>query len=438
MNIYFLRISHFIRVIHAALTIVIVGMFVSSASFAHDMPKSSVLLHYRQDHVLLELRLPIDRLEIATGMVLSKSSDTFEKQRDALGSYISRRIQARGEGGDLWKVEVESLQPPVSVNIDEVRALVRLIPSRKEESLTDLSLRYEVILREIATHVAVLSIQTDWDRGVLANQPELIGSLGFNEYDIHIRRGNSSRFAGFLGMLDLGVEHISDGVDHVLFLITLILSGALVAENGRWKNRGSAKGTVLGIMWSVSAFTIGHSISLALGATKILILPSEPVEIVIAASVLISAIHCLRPIYPRREAWVAGGFGLVHGLAFASSLSVFNLDPSHLISAVLGFNLGIEVVQIAVVLAVVPSLIILSKTPGLSFIRFAVSILAGSAAIGWLFERTIGWSSPFTIIVDKLPKHAFEIASCLFLLSIACRTLFQLRLASLNKRQRLK
>jgi hypothetical protein len=419
MNIYYICKTLFCVGVRAALALVLIAMIGIGACFSHDMPKSSVLLHYRQSYVLLELRLPVDRLEIATGFALAGPNQAIERQLNTLSLYIADRIHVNGENGKAWNVEVVSVSPPRSAALDEVRALIRLTPAIKGESIKCFRLKYEVILREIATHVAVLSVQSDWDRGIIGGRPELIGSLGFNEFELPIQRREPSTFAGFIGMFHLGIEHISDGVDHVLFLLTLLISGMFTAEGGRWRRRDSAKTTIIVIVSSVSAFTLGHSVSLAAGVWQFIRVPSEPIEILIAASVLISAVHALRPIYPGREVWIAAGFGLVHGLAFASSLSAFDLDPSHLVSAVLGFNLGIEAVQIAVVAAVVPSLLLLAKTPWLSLVRIPVAVLAGIAAIGWMFERTLGWSSPLSAIVDGLPKYAHALSAGLFFMAIS-------------------
>ncbi len=105
----------------------------------------------------------------------------------------------------------------------------------------------------------------------------------------------------------------------------------------------------------VTAFTIGHSITLIGGAFFGWALPSRPVEVLIAISILVSAIHACRPLFPGREAWVAGGFGLVHGLAFATLIGRFGLEPLQKAQSILGFNLGIELVQLGVVLAILPA-----------------------------------------------------------------------------------
>ena len=113
----------------------------------------------------------------------------------------------------------------------------------------------------------------------------------------------------------------------------------------------------------MTAFTLGHSITLVFGALGWVRLPGVLVESAIAFSILVSAVHALVPIFRGKEVYIAGGFGLVHGLAFASTLTGFGFDPWTTASSVLGFNLGIEAVQLLIILLVMPCLVVLARAP---------------------------------------------------------------------------
>ncbi len=169
--------------------------------------------------------------------------------------------------------------------------------------------------------------------------------------------------AGVPSMFRLGMRHIAEGTDHLLFLIALLLPAPLLAVRSRWAGAGSIRRSLVQIMRVVTAFTTGHSATLALGAWGLVSLPSRVVEVLIAFSILASAIHALRPVFPGREPAIAAGFGLVHGLAFATTLQNLGVGPWQRIASILGFNLGIETMQLIVVGAILPSLIILSRTP---------------------------------------------------------------------------
>ncbi|HLM47595.1 MAG TPA: HupE/UreJ family protein, partial [Myxococcaceae bacterium] len=151
--------------------------------------------------------------------------------------------------------------------------------------------------------------------------------------------------AGFLHVLPLGL-------DHILFVVGLFLLSPRFRP----------------LLWQVSAFTLAHTITLALGATGTVVLPSAPVEILIAASIAYVAIENLftSRLHPWRPALVFG-FGLLHGLGFAGVLAEFGLPENHFVLALVAFNIGVELAQLTVI--------------GLCFL-----------AVGWAMNRT--WYRP--------------------------------------------
>jgi len=151
--------------------------------------------------------------------------------------------------------------------------------------------------------------------------------------------------------------------------------------------------------------------------------PEKPIEVLIALSILVSAVHAIRPLFPEREHYVAALFGLVHGLAFAGSLTGFNYDSLALILAVLGFNLGIEAMQLAIVTAVLPSLLLMRATPMYRYFRIGAALMTGALAIAWALERAIGMANPFNHISDLLIAHNLFVISALAVLAIAARAI---------------
>jgi hypothetical protein len=119
-------------------------------------------------------------------------------------------------------------------------------------------------------------------------------------------------------------------------------------------------------------------------------LPQKPVEILIAFSILVTAIHAIRPIFPGREAYIAAGFGLVHGLGFASAISDLQLPPGPLMLSIFGFNLGIELMQLFVILLTIPWLVLLSRTRAYVWVRCGGAGLAAIASLGWMVNRFSG------------------------------------------------
>jgi hypothetical protein len=171
----------------------------------------------------------------------------------------------------------------------------------------------------------------------------------------------------------------------------------------------------------ISAFTVGHSLTLALGMFGLAALPASPVEVAIAASVLATALHAIRPLFPRREILLTGGFGLVHGLAFASALPSQALGRAQIAWTVLGFNIGIELAQIGLLALVLPWLLILARTR--VYDRFRIVGAAGTAvlALGWLLERAVGLTNPTAPIAAWMQAHALLLLVLLALGAIVAR-----------------
>jgi hypothetical protein len=119
----------------------------------------------------------------------------------------------------------------------------------------------------------------------------------------------------------------------------------------------------------------------------------------------------VRPWFAGREAFVAAGFGLVHGLAFAGGLTEFHLDPWRMAAAILAFNLGIEAMQLVVVAVTVPSLVALSRTRIYPAVRIGGAAVGGVAALAWMAERALGWSNPIVAVVERAAAHAGWLAA---------------------------
>jgi hypothetical protein len=165
---------------------------------------------------------------------------------------------------------------------------------------------------------------------------------------------------------------------------------------------------------------MGHSISLALAASGLVRVSSRPIEVGIAVSILVSAIHVLRPLFPKREAGIVGFFGLIHGLAFATILEQLGLGQWQFVAGLAGFNLGIEAMQLIVVAAIAPSLVLLSRTPAYTVLRVAGALFAAFAATGWILERTLNLQSFVDALLSRIAQHGVWISATLFLISVIC------------------
>lgn len=175
--------------------------------------------------------------------------------------------------------------------------------------------------------------------------------------------------------LKLGFTHIiPQGLDHILFVVGLCLLSQKIKT----------------ILWQATAFTVAHSITLALSIKSIIVAPSAVVEPIIALSILFVAIEnvLITELKPWRVLLVFG-FGLIHGLGFASSLNEIGLPRNKFATSIISFNVGVELGQIAIILAIFCLLILpFGKKPFYrKWIVFPMSILIGLIALYWTVER---------------------------------------------------
>lgn len=187
-----------------------------------------------------------------------------------------------------------------------------------------------------------------------------------------------------------GVWHIWIGFDHVLFLLSLLLPAVWKREAGQWTPVSRFAPAFWEVFRVVTAFTVAHSITLSLAALGLIALPSRLVESVIAASVLFAALNNLFPLVSDRRWLMAFCFGLIHGFGFASVLSDLGLPRDSLVSSLLGFNLGVELGQLAIVLVFLPLSYALRHTQFYARIVFAGgSVAVALMAAVWLAERAL-------------------------------------------------
>jgi hydrogenase/urease accessory protein HupE len=181
--------------------------------------------------------------------------------------------------------------------------------------------------------------------------------------------------------LQLGVHHILAGLDHLAFVL-----GLLLLVGGR------------SFLPAVTAFTVGHSVTLSLAVLGLVHVSQRPVEVLIAASVFVLALELARdrerpPSLLARRPWLmAGAFGLLHGFGFAGALSEAGLPEGEIPLALGAFNLGIELGQVAVVLPVFALGLMVrgSVATGRRWQRLIPAYAIGSMAFLWVLQRTVG------------------------------------------------
>ncbi len=190
---------------------------------------------------------------------------------------------------------------------------------------------------------------------------------------------HQSRLEQYWEFFRLGAEHLYTGIDHILFLLALIAGSRRLRE----------------IVAAATTFTLAHSVTFILAALGLVAAPASIVEPVIALSIAVVAGQYLWRVYsgvdtaPRARLAVVFCFGLVHGLGFASALGIDQAFSWTLLSSLFVFNLGIESVQIAIILAVFPVLALLRRHAPRAGLSTTTVLAAGVCAMGlvWFVQR---------------------------------------------------
>ena len=302
----------------------------------------------------------------------------LKARQAALQAYVQGHMRIQGSD--------ESCRmgySPIEVN-ERVDGMYLYLPFTAECSaaLKRLSLEYSLLAMEDPSHRGLLTLTANG-----TTQTAVLGGEGGAR---HFELREVSPWSSFIEYLRAGIWHIWSGIDHLLFLLSLLLPAVLVRKNHRWEAVPIAAPALLGIVKVVTAFTLAHSITLSLAAFDVVRLPSRLTESVIAASIIIAALNNVIPRVTEGRWRIAFAFGLLHGFGFASVLAEMGLPQGARMVSLVAFNLGVEVGQLAVVLAVMPLAYGLRST---AFYRRGVMPWGSSAiaclALVWLVQRAL-------------------------------------------------
>ena len=325
------------------------------------------------------------------------SRETIREHLDAILAYVGPRLRLAADGRtlplrftghDLRHIEIADY------------VLLHFAVDDPPDRLDRLEVAFPVIFDVDPSHRNFLVQEYNWRLGTLYNPT--IPSLVFtpSEPVQTLDLSSSSRLRGFVSLVRLGLWHIWIGIDHVLFLIALILPAVLIRRGTRWEPVAGFRPALMNVLAIVTCFTVAHSITLSLAALGVARLPSRPVEAMIAASIGAAALYNLYPRF-RVPVWgIAFGFGLFHGFGFANVLGAMGLERDFMALSLLGFNVGVELGQMAIICAVFPVLFLLRTRPAFGpILRYGSAMLIVMACI-WFVERA------FQLPVSQLARGA--------------------------------
>jgi hypothetical protein len=321
------------------------------------------------------LRVEVEAVDAAVALGLGTSIDPQElRPHTALVQrWLGGGLRVEGESGPCLGT---ASAPTLQGQGDAARLVVEL-DYACPAPMGVARLHDDTVFDEDPAHETFVSVRgpdDTWDAHVLRNDARSVA--------LHRTPKASETATEFL--LE-GGRHLVTGYDHMLFLLSLILAAGLVVR------RQGLRPALRDVAWVVTAFTVGHSISLCAAALGWVSLPTAAVEIAIAASIVLVALgNVVRPQASVARPWLAGVFGLVHGFGFSSVLAELGLPPAHRVLALLSFNVGIELAQLAFVAAVLVPLARLAHHDGYRrFVLQGASLVIAACGGLWLVERAI-------------------------------------------------
>lgn len=382
-------------------------LLLANVLLAHPSPNTLIFLDIKSNGVAAELRLPVDELGMAANPSAPKTAkELLGDFADSLKMYLLAHVNPLSMDGQKWAVEVGEMALEDVENAQERGTLQDIIVKMtftppSGTSSRQFILNYDVVMHQVVTHNALVSIRQDWETGIVSEHPSEVGIIAVEPrnnqiFPLIISLENKGLWGGFKSMIGLGMKHISEGIDHLLFLLVLLLPAPLFVSNKHWGQYAGLRNSLVKLIKIITAFTLGHSLTLLLGTLGLIPFSSKIIEIGIAFSILISAIHALKPIFYQKEIYIAAGFGLIHGLAFSDTLTPLHLDKTQMGLSILGFNIGIELMQLGIMAVILPSFILLSQTKLYLPFRLFGAIAASIAAVAWIFERVSDTSNFIT------------------------------------------
>ncbi len=352
-------------------------------AYAHKPSDSYLSLKVLGDSMQGQWDIALRDLDYAIG--LDENDDglltwgELRRRKDAINAYALNRLRIDADGKGCHVQDRDLL---VDGHTDGNYAVIRF-DAICSNALQALTLVYDLFFDLDPQYRGLLRLQRGEHTDTVIFSPEA------RRFELTLNAPRDS-WREFLAFGHEGVWHIWIGYDHILFLLSLLLPAALVREASQWRATAGFRRAFWDIFKIVTAFTLAHSVTLSLAALKVVEPPSRWVESAIAASVVAAAPNNLYPVFLQRRATLAFAFGLIHGLGFAAVLLDLGL-PGHLrLLGLVGFNLGVEVGQLAIVGVILPLAFGLSRFrlyPPL-VLKLGSACIAGVAFL-WLAERSL-------------------------------------------------
>jgi hypothetical protein len=366
--------------------IVMIITTLQSLLYAHATPRSSIFMDLSDRRIALEIYLSIDELSfVSSSLANALESLSNPHSQQTLITYLEQHLHLKDIQGikqtlhySHFAIDDEDSQPYLKVNAFLKRA----------KPLKKITLDCDLLIHKVNTHQIFLMLRSDFNQGIFEDEGKIVDIFDDKHSSSQIDRTDKPN-SGFKTMLTHGMKHITQGSDHLLFLYTLLLPLPLVLLAKRWSMKRRPIGLVAyETIKTITAFSIGHTITLGLATFKIVDVWTQGVEVFVALSISIASIHAIYPLMRHFIFITTLLFGMIHGLAFSEVLVHFNLDLWSQTISLLGFSLGVELMQLLLTLLVMPLLLIITLSPQLYYgLRLGSALFALIASLAWGASR---------------------------------------------------
>lgn len=392
------------RILSAILGVALCLLVAVPSAHAHDVDQGYVYFSILDEQIDVRVELNVRDVNKAVGLGLpedgSLTPDAVQQFDMRLRDYVLANLSLRPDGQSVplnfLAYALRDTEYGQFLMLD-----LRLANLPRTPEVVDIE--YGLIFAADDNHRGFALIENDWRTQVYENEARY--SLVFSPDDTaqQLDFDDASVLSGILGMIENGTHHILIGIDHLLFLFALLIPAVMVRNQQRWEGVGSLQTALWQVVKIVTMFTVGHSITLALAALGVVSLSARLVESVIAASIAVAAFDILYPVLQRRILLVIFLFGLMHGFGFANVLAEMPIPQDYVVPSLFGFNVGVELGQLAVVVVIVPLLYLVRNSQ--LYVRYAMP--AGAVgliliAMYWFIERAFLIDLPAGAIIQDV------------------------------------
>lgn len=358
----------------------IAGLLICGPALAHKPSDSYLRIAAGDARLTAEWDIALKDLEMLIGLDADGDGQvTWGEVRSKQSAIVSHALSRLAITADGQPCELIAGNLLISDHSDGPYAVLD-IQTNQSGGVAEIGINYALLFDRDPTHRGLVMVSGPQGQSTHVLSPE--------SPTLAVTLGETDLFATFAEYVREGVWHIWIGTDHILFLLALLLPAVFRREEGEWRPVESFRPAWFAVLKIVTVFTVAHSITLWLAVMEYVELPSQWVEATIALSIVVTAINNLRPTLPVSNWAIAFAFGLIHGFGFASVLIDLGLSDFALGLSLLGFNVGVELGQLAIVAAFFPVAYLMRRS---WFYRWPV-FAAGSVAVSlvacvWVYER---------------------------------------------------